>query len=74
MLARTNMGFQVKMADRDLSTRPTRRFLSVAVFTALAFVAAYLLTRHSGHLWQFLPYTLLLLCPLMHLLGHRHRH
>lgn len=45
----------------------------LTLFTAAAFVIAYLLTRHLNHLWQLLPYGLLLACPLMHLM-HRGRH
>jgi len=45
-----------------------------AAITAAAFVAAYLLTRHSSHVWQFLPFALLLACPVMHLMHHRHHH
>lgn len=33
---------------------------------------AYLLTRHAGHVAQFLPLLILLACPLMHLFHHRH--
>lgn len=32
----------------------------------------YLIREHSGHAVQALPYLILLLCPLMHLFGHRH--
>lgn len=46
----------------------------LTLFTAAAFVIAYLLTRHSNHLWQLLPYGLLIACPLLHIVHHsRHR-
>lgn len=46
----------------------------VAVITAVAFMATWLLTRHYNHIWRFLPYVLLMVCPLMHLMHHRRRH
>lgn len=32
----------------------------------------YLVREHFAHVSQALPYLILLLCPLMHLLGHHH--
>lgn len=38
------------------------------VFLGFAAIAAYFLwTEHRAHVIQFLPYALLLLCPLLHL-------
>ncbi|GIK37499.1 MAG: hypothetical protein BroJett011_13320 [Chloroflexota bacterium] len=37
-------------------------FLVIAVF--------YLVTEHTAHVFGFLPYALLLLCPLLHLFMH----
>lgn len=34
----------------------------------------YLVREHAAHASQLLPYLILLLCPLMHLFGHRHGH
>lgn len=40
----------------------------------------FLLVEHQQHVWQFLPYLILLACPLMHLFmhgghgGHGHHH
>lgn len=51
------------------------RYAKPFPLTALAFAAAYLLTRHQGHVWQQLPYALLPVCPLMHFMHHsHHRH
>ena len=39
--------------------------------------AYYLLTEHRAHLFDYLPYLLLIACPLMHMFGHGrggHRH
>ena len=59
----------------DSEARPRLPVGRVVVLTAAVFVAAYLLTRHLNHLWQLLPYGLLLACPLMHLMHHgHHRH
>jgi len=40
------------------------------IFAAVG--AYYLLTGHRAHLFDYLPYLLLMACPLMHLFGHRH--
>lgn len=42
------------------------------VFLGFALIAGYfLLTEHRAHVWQFLPFALLLACPLLHMLhGH----
>jgi hypothetical protein len=45
----------------------------------LAIAAYFLWTEHRAHVLQFLPYALLLLCPLLHLFhgghgGHEHGH
>ena len=48
------------------------------VFLVFAAVGAYyLFTEHRPHLLDYLPYVLLMACPLMHLFhghGHGHRH
>ena len=42
------------------------------IFWAFAAVGAYfLITEHRAHVYEYLPYVLLLACPLMHLFhGH----
>lgn len=45
-----------------------------AVTLALAALGAYLLWNHTGHIAWALPYLFLLACPLLHFLGHGHRH
>lgn len=43
----------------------------------LAIAGFFLITEHAAHLYGFLPYALLLACPLMHLFmhhGHGHGH
>jgi hypothetical protein len=48
---------------------------SMVIWTLVLVTAASLLTRHSTHVLQFLPFAFLLACPLMHLFHHRrHRH
>ena len=43
------------------------------VFIGFALVAGFfLLTEHRAHVFGYLPYLLLLACPLMHLFGHGH--
>lgn len=48
--------------------------LGFAFTLMLAALGAYLLWTHTGHMLLAVPYLFLLLCPLMHLFGHRHRH
>ena len=37
-----------------------------------ALLVFYMLTEHTAHVFGVLPYLLLLACPLMHLVMHRH--
>ncbi len=46
----------------------------VALILVLAGISYYLLTVHLEHLAVALPYLILLACPLMHILGHKHPH
>ena len=47
------------------------RNTKLALFSALV-IAAFFLREHWNHVLGLAPYLLLLLCPLMHLFGHRH--
>ena len=52
-----------------------RRLLTTCLATLALAGVAYLLTRHSEHALRFLPFLIVLACPLMHVLMHRgHRH
>lgn len=42
----------------------------LALLAFLAIAGFYLVTEHTAHLWGYLPYALLLLCPLLHLFMH----
>lgn len=42
------------------------------LWLGLAAAVAWLVWRHSAHLGEVWPFLLVLACPLMHLLGHRH--
>jgi L-asparagine transporter-like permease len=44
--------------------------LGIALLVLLGVVAYFLWTDHRGHVIVFLPYALLLLCPLMHVFMH----
>lgn len=47
------------------------RFLGIgAVLLSLAVAGYYLWTEHRAHVVAFLPYSLLLLCPLLHVFMH----
>jgi hypothetical protein len=42
----------------------------LVLLALLAIAAFYLVTEHTVHVFGFLPYALLLLCPLLHLFMH----
>ena len=42
----------------------------IALVAFLAIAAFYLVTEHTAHFFGLLPYGLILLCPIMHLLMH----
>ena len=43
------------------------------IFWIFAGVGAYyLVTEHRAHLFDYLPFVLLMACPLMHMFGHGH--
>ena len=55
----------------ELRSRLIGTSLGWALTLALAGLGAYLFATHAGHILSAAPYLLLLLCPLMHLFGHR---
>jgi len=46
----------------------SRTWIAFAVLAGIA--AFFVLAEHRAHLYGFLPYLLLLVCPLMHLVHH----
>ncbi len=59
------------MSDEDQSGGAFLRSkagFALIVFGAIA--AFFLVTEHQAHLWGWLPYLLLLACPLVHLFMH----
>ena len=48
--------------------------LGLVVCLLLAALGGYLLWTHTGHVLTALPFLLLLACPLMHFVGHKHGH
>jgi len=58
--------------------RPSDWRVSLVLAAFLAIAGFFLLTEHRAHLFGFLPYLLLLACPLLHVFmhgGHKsHRH
>ena len=58
----------------DRHWQPSSLLKTCLVTLALA-GGAFLLTRHTDHVISYLPYAVLLACPLMHIFMHRgHRH
>jgi len=64
----------VRGSSSNGSGEPLSRNAKLALLSALAIVAFFVLREHWSHALGLGPYLLLLLCPLMHLLGHRHHH
>lgn len=56
---------------QEKSASRLRGAIAFAVFLAVALF--FLLTEHRAHFFGFLPYLLILACPLMHLF-HHHGH
>ena len=57
------------------SSEPLSRNTKLALLSALAIAAFFVLREHWNHVLGLGSYLLLLLCPLMHLFGHgHHRH
>ena len=57
------------------SEEPFWRSRTGVVLLMLAVIGLFYVAReHFDHAIQALPYLILLLCPLIHLFGHGHRH
>lgn len=56
-----------------MNTQKPSFWKTPAGFAALVFIGVvsyFLLMEHRQHVWQFLPYLILLACPLLHLFMH----
>ena len=54
---------------------PARSIFLAACWGLAAVAAAYVLVAHKAHVIEYLPFALLLACPLMHIFMHgRHGH
>jgi hypothetical protein len=51
--------------------REAPRYWRAILFGFLGIAGFFLVTEHTAHLLGALPYLLILLCPLMHLVMHR---
>ncbi len=64
------------MKSTDMLSRQSLSGLSrntkLALLSALAVAAFFVLREHWSHALGLAPYLLLISCPLMHLFGHRH--
>lgn len=51
-------------------TLSIRQVLVLAAWIGAALAASYVLIAHRAHALEWLPFALLLACPLMHIFGH----
>ncbi len=51
-----------------------RRPIGLALGSAVLVLAFFVLREHWGHALGYLPYLVLVACPLMHFLHHGHGH
>lgn len=59
------------MNHHDPDHRPASRWRGTIVLAVFLGIAGFfLITEHRAHVFGFLPYLLLLACPLMHLFHH----
>ena len=59
------------MADNPQPQRGVHRFSLWAIWILGAGALSYLIVVHRPHLFGWLPYLIILACPLMHLFMHR---
>lgn len=63
------------MDNYSTARRATDRLLRWAIWSLGAAAVGYLIIEHRPHLFGWLPYLIILTCPLMHFFMHRgHRH
>ena len=66
------------MNSTDTSSRDSggglSRNMKLALLSALAVAAFFVLREHWSHALGLVPYLLLIACPLLHLFGHGHHH
>lgn len=63
------------MHDSPTTNRTFDRLSRWAIWTLGAAALGYLIVEHRPHLFGWLPYLIILACPLMHLfMHHRHHH
>lgn len=59
--------------ERKQNSSRSFRFSNLIIFAFLGILLFFLFTEHRAHLFGFLPYLLILACPLMHLFHGRRR-
>ncbi len=57
------------MNDRDKKV-PQQRRHNITLWVFIGIISYFLIMEHWAHILPFLPYLLLLLCPLMHIFMH----
>ena len=62
------------MDNHTTARRSNDQLLRWAIWSLGAAALAYLVIEHRPHLFGWLPYLIILACPLMHLFMHRGHH
>jgi hypothetical protein len=62
------------MLDDSSPTLSVERLARWAIWILGAAALAYLMVEHRPHLFGWLPYLIILACPLMHFFMHRKHH
>jgi hypothetical protein len=57
--------------DRDSAPRNIWSRSNIVLIAFLAIAGFYLITEHRAHFFGYLPFLLLLACPLLHMFMHR---
>ena len=61
----------IEPSGRTSSMWSASKLLKTCLLTLGLALGAYLLTRHTEHLIRYLPFLIVLACPLMHVFMHR---
>jgi hypothetical protein len=61
---------QREHSNQSKEKRTSPGWYKLGLWGAISIIGYFLITEHQAHIVQFLPYLLLLACPLMHIFMH----